>query len=144
MDCHMQRGRVSGYKMFMIFHVWSPSNFPKHSASVRAIRIKARFSQRHQQCYFFFIVMKIINQKSFFIILTCINHWRTKNSKERSGKIDVSLRKPTVALHSRTFTKSGSRLSRSLCWCPRLNGRGLQVTLTMCMRLCENEWLEVK
>lgn len=71
MDCHMQRGGVSGCKMFMTFHVWSPSDFPKHSASVRAIRIKARFSQRHQQCYLFFIVMKIINQKSFFIILIC-------------------------------------------------------------------------
>lgn len=69
--------------MFMTFHVWSQSNFPKHNASVHAVYKKAQFSEGYQWCLLFFHCCE--NNKPQMVLyhfnFHFINYWRTKNSE---------------------------------------------------------------
>lgn len=135
MNCHMWRGRVRGYEMFMAFHLWSQSDFP-NAVPANMWESLVLWTQSALCPFFhFLIVVKIISQK----IVLChfnlhfFNYWRTKNSVERSGKMDVPLRKAQQRLRgyctsptSKTV-KSPSRFKSFVCWWPRVEGWGFQM-----------------
>ena len=70
MDCHTWRGGAWGCKVFD-FPCVEPISCPRTQRKCACNTRETQFSQGQQQCVLFFIVVKMISQKWFFVILIC-------------------------------------------------------------------------